>query len=423
MRGVRRRGKSAGADEERSHEVGGDDCPICQLPLPPDLLNQSMYNPCCMKRVCNGCVLASRKRGMEDCPFCRTPIADESQALAMIQARVAAGDPMAICNLGTKYHFGRYGLEKDVTRAVELYERAADLGVKEAHYNLACLYAKGTDVEEDTFKAFHHFEAAAMCGHVPARKNLGTMEYNAGNYDLALQHYLISAKLGYDRSVTNVRRMFMDGLATKADYAAALRGHQSAIEEMSSPDRDEAKVLGRDMINQIQQSGRPLGGGMLGLRSVQRRLQGREWSRLDPELAEQMRELDGPALRGLLSGDVKPRSAQRRREERPGPWGRSVGGGSYSVTGRHPTIGGGVPRRRGRGRRPVREGRAGAGEASVMTNESTPSERGQAASTGERTDAGAVPAGERPYEHRDGASGGPSPPWVNNPPGVEPTGS
>ena len=120
-------------------------------------------------------------------------------------------------------------MEKDLTRAVELYERAAELGVKEAHFNLGCLYAKGTDVEKDTAKAFRHYEAAAMCGHVSARHNLGYVEDDAGNYDLALQHFLISAKLGHEKSLNNVKTSFMNGLATKADYAAALRGYQNAM--------------------------------------------------------------------------------------------------------------------------------------------------------------------------------------------------
>ena len=34
--------------------------------------------------------------------------------------------------------------------------------------------------------------------------------------------------------------MFIGSLATKADYAVALRGYQSAVEEMRSPDREEA---------------------------------------------------------------------------------------------------------------------------------------------------------------------------------------
>ena len=217
-----------------------DDCPICQLPLPLDI-NESMFKSCCMKKVCNGCILATRKRGMEDCPFCRAPAPKkESQALAKIQKRVDKGDPVAIYTLGAQYRHGLLGLEKDVTRAVELYERAAELGVKEAHFSLGVFYAEGSDEEKDMDKAFRHYDAAAMSGHVPARYNLGCKEYSAGHCDIALQHYMLSAKLGHEKSLNMVKQMFINGLANKADYAAALCGYQSAIEEMSSPDRDEA---------------------------------------------------------------------------------------------------------------------------------------------------------------------------------------
>ena len=228
----------------------GDDCPICQLPLPL-VMGEFVCNPCCGKRVCNGCFLAARKRGMSECPFCRTPTPKKSQSLAMVRKRVDAGDPFAIYYLGALHDHGRYGLEKDVTRAVELYERAAELGLKEAHYELGCLYREGTGVEKDMAKAFRHYEAAAMCGDVAARHNLGCKEGDAGNYDLALQHLMISAKMGHERSLNEVKSCFMNGLATKADYAAALRGYQNAVEEMSSPDRAEAKSLGIDEIKKI----------------------------------------------------------------------------------------------------------------------------------------------------------------------------
>ena len=232
---------------KRSEE---DDCPICSLPLPLDT-KQSSFRVCCMKRVCNGCILAVIKRGMRDCPFCRTITPDDNQALVMIQKRVDACDPVAIYNLGNQHRHGLYGLVKDVTMAVELYERAAELGLIIAHYNLGILYDKGTDVEKDMAKALQHYEVAAMCGHVSARFNLGCEEYDAGNHDLALQHWMISAKLGDQDSLNEVKEMFMKGLATKADYAAALRGYQNAIEEMSSPDRDEAKVVGIEMIKRM----------------------------------------------------------------------------------------------------------------------------------------------------------------------------
>ena len=224
-----------------------DDCPICQLPLP--LGDESMFQVCCMKEVCNGCTLAARKRGIRDCAFCRTPVQESSETLAMVRKRVDAGDPVAIYFLGDQYEYGDYGLEQDMMKAVELYERAAELGLKEAHFSLGLLYDIGTDVEKDMAKAFRHYEAAAMCGEVRSRFNLGCMEYDAGNCDIALQHWVISATLGDEKSLNEVKPLFMNGLASKSDYAAALRGYQNAVEEMSSPDRDEAKKMGSDEIN------------------------------------------------------------------------------------------------------------------------------------------------------------------------------
>ena len=161
----------------------------------------------------------------------------------MVQKRVAAGDPMAMWNLGNVHRNGSHGLTKDLTRAVELYERAAELGEKKAHCKLGYLYGEGEDVEKDTAKAIQHYEAAAVKGDVLSRHNLGVLEYEDGNSDLALQHFMIAAKLGHQTSLDNVKTFFVNGLATKADYAEALRGHQSAVEEMRSPDRDEALAL------------------------------------------------------------------------------------------------------------------------------------------------------------------------------------
>ena len=217
-----------------------DECPICNLLLPLDV-KQSFSKACCIKKVCKGCTLAARKRGMKDCPFCRTHTPNNgSEILAMTQKRVDAGDPMAIYYLGQQYDFEGHGLEKDVAKAVELYERAAELGVKEAHYCLGFLYSKGTDVEKDTAKAIRHYEAAAMKGDVLARHNLGWEEYATRNNDIALQHWMIAASLGDQDSLNNIKVLFMAGLATKAEYAAALRGFHNATEEMRSPNREEA---------------------------------------------------------------------------------------------------------------------------------------------------------------------------------------
>ena len=53
--------------------------------------------------------------------------------------------------------------------------------------------------------------------------------------------------MGFDDSLKNIRDMFRKGLATKEDYAEALRGHQDAVEKRSSPDRDRAEDMRRQL--------------------------------------------------------------------------------------------------------------------------------------------------------------------------------
>ena len=153
-----------------------------------------------MKLICHGCVVAANKRGMNDCPFCRTPIPDnEAESLAMLQARVAKKDPEAIYHLGGKYLQGGLGLQKDARKAVELWTEAAELGSIEALNNLGVLYYTGEGVQQDMAKAADFYEKAAMQGHVKSRHSLGIVEEEKGNYDNAVSHFLISAKMGYDK--------------------------------------------------------------------------------------------------------------------------------------------------------------------------------------------------------------------------------
>ncbi|EJK57305.1 hypothetical protein THAOC_22668 [Thalassiosira oceanica] len=153
-------------------------------------------------------------------------------------------DADAIHNLGLKYCYGNLGLTKDVPRAVELWTDAAELGSVEAHYDLGIAYYIGDGVEEDKPRAIQHWQEAAMKGHVESRRNIGVVEFNEGNYKLAMKHLMISAKMGYEDSLNSVKQMFMGGLATKAQYAEALRGYGDAVEEMKSHQREEAKRLG-----------------------------------------------------------------------------------------------------------------------------------------------------------------------------------
>ncbi|EJK59052.1 hypothetical protein THAOC_20775 [Thalassiosira oceanica] len=169
---------------------------------------------------------------------------DDADTLAMVQARVAKKDPEAINDLGLDYCYGTHGLQKDASKAFELWTEAAELGSIDALFHLGVAYYNGEGVQQDMAKAAEFYTKAAMQGHVQARHNLGIVEKRKGNIIRSVRHWMISAKMGHKDSVD--KRMFMvGGFATKAQYAEALKGYQDAVEEMKSPDRDEAaKLLG-----------------------------------------------------------------------------------------------------------------------------------------------------------------------------------
>ena len=220
----------------------GDFCPICTLPIPFLMSEHSLFNACCMKRICDGCNLAAQGRGMHDCPFCRKPYPDnDADVLVMIQARVEKEAPEAIYHLGEKYFQGVLGLRKDVRKGVELWTEAAELGSIEALFNLGAAHERGLGVQENKAKAVEFYKKAAIQGHVRSRYNLGCYEGQKGNHDRAARHFLISAKMGHKDSVETIKKMFMSGAATKGQYTEALKGYQDALEEMKSHDRDEAK--------------------------------------------------------------------------------------------------------------------------------------------------------------------------------------
>ena len=231
--------------DEGHERMEGDLCTICYLYVGLPMSKHSKMKVCCMKRVCNGCILAAHRRGLRGCPFCRTPTPhDDASALAMIQKRVNKRDTAAMKHLGDKYYFGELGLAKDVTKAIELWTEAAELGSNDAQYQLGDTYYKGDGVEEDKPRGVRHWQQAAMKGHLKSRHFLGFTEFYKGNYELAVQHFMISAKMGYEDSLSYIKETFMGGLATKVQYAEALRGYGDATEEMKSPQREEAKRLG-----------------------------------------------------------------------------------------------------------------------------------------------------------------------------------
>jgi len=204
---------------------------------------------CCGKVICRGCVfafqlrtvLAGKKEEDQKCPFCRVPNPfTDAEIIKRHKKRIDLNDARAINSVGYFYYDGSLGLPRDHAKALQLWHRAAELGCADALFNIGYAYKNGRGVEQDMKKAIYYLELAATRGHVTARHNLGIMEYQAGNMERALKHWMIAVKDGEYRSLKSIKRLYSDGHAAKDDYTKALRSYQTYLAEVKNDQRDEA---------------------------------------------------------------------------------------------------------------------------------------------------------------------------------------
>ena len=223
-----------------------DECPICMLPLPLDAC-QVVYQSCCGKDICYGCIYAMEETGsnnMRLCPFCKaTPARSDEEEVVRLHKLMEKGNANAYNQLGGYYAEGIKGLSQDYTKANELYLKAGKLGCANAYYNVGISYYSGNGAEMNKKKAKHYWELAAMNGDIQARHNLGANEYNNDNYQRAFKHLLIAARAGYNLSLDAVKEGYTEGLVTKDEYANTLREYQKSQNEMKSDARDKAAAI------------------------------------------------------------------------------------------------------------------------------------------------------------------------------------
>lgn len=147
------------------------ECPICLLPMPyarPSVYGEVMtYMPCCGKILCCRCVESQTEEMINGklkawCPFCRVPLPNSlDEHVRRMLKRIQMNDAEAASRLGFAYSLGDWGLQQDTNKALELWNRAAELGSSSAHSSIADAYHYGQGVEKDMNKAIQHWKIAA----------------------------------------------------------------------------------------------------------------------------------------------------------------------------------------------------------------------------------------------------------------------
>jgi len=230
-----------------------EDCPICFMRLPSLDPTGRRYQACCGKMICSGCFYApvydnqGNKVDSKKCPFCRIPAPyTDEEVRKREKKRIEANDPFAIYNYGGYYRDGINGFPQDYTKALELYQKAAELGIAKAYTNIGVTYYIGRGVEVDKEKAVHYYELAAMGGSAEARQILGNEEIRAGKWKRAIKHFNIAVRGGSNGSLEMIKQMYSNGHATKEDYTKALRSYQTYLDEIKSSQRDKAAAAGEE---------------------------------------------------------------------------------------------------------------------------------------------------------------------------------
>ena len=224
----------------------GPECPICMLPLPFGH-SQMYFRSCCGKSLCCGCVYAHLKEDIRNgkeredqakCEFCRTPDATtDEEEVERINAGIERNNANSMEQLAVHYINGTAGLRKDLTKAIELLEKAGRHGIASAYGRLAYFYYGKSD--NDMKKAKYYLELAAIGGCIISRNNLAVLEEGNSNNLRAGKHYLICAKAGYEPSLNKLKKYFKNGHITKDEYTEALRAYNKHRDDRKSAMRDE----------------------------------------------------------------------------------------------------------------------------------------------------------------------------------------
>jgi uncharacterized protein len=98
---------------------------------------------------------------------------DPLEKLSLYRLSAAQGNPAAMFRLGQIYEFGRYGVEKDLGKAMDWYIEAANTGDGDQQFTLGDIYTEGKIVPIDLAEAAKWYERSANGGFIFAFVTVG----------------------------------------------------------------------------------------------------------------------------------------------------------------------------------------------------------------------------------------------------------
>lgn len=140
----------------------------------------------------------------------------------------------AFYDLGILYEFGKNGVKRDLSKAVEYYEQGVALDDADCMINLGCILETSNEYPNDKKRAFELYSKAAEKDKGFAYNNLGTC-YKRGigtevNKEKALECYTKAADMQCMEAYWNLYMYYMDEVCTPRDFKKAVEWLQKGDE-------------------------------------------------------------------------------------------------------------------------------------------------------------------------------------------------
>lgn len=158
-----------------------------------------------------------------------------AEALKHYTKAAAGEEPVYVADamreLGWMYSQG-LGVKQDHVKALEWYQKAADLGAAAAMNNIGYMYQNGFGVKADYIQAAKWYDKAANLGQAEAMMHLGFMYFQGfgvkQDYAKAMEWNKKAADLGEAVAMKNIGYMYEQGMGVTKNAATAKEWYDKA---------------------------------------------------------------------------------------------------------------------------------------------------------------------------------------------------
>jgi serine/threonine-protein kinase len=161
---------------------------------------------------------------------------DDVKAVDLYRQAAYQGFAKAQVNLGDMYFYGRGGLSQSYLDAQSWYLKAAQHDSPLAQFRLGVMYEKGLGTNKDVLRAVQYYQSAANEGYAEAENLMGIF-YATGTGGIteddkqAVAWYQKAADQGFAKAEKNLGDMYFYGRGVDRDYNQALTWYGKAADQ------------------------------------------------------------------------------------------------------------------------------------------------------------------------------------------------